>query len=120
MECVRHVNDEPLQGAVNPKEVLAVFHRVFQAEQNNPFGGSHRGVDLGPQRVPDEHVFRTSILFELGEEGKLGQHTVIHAKVTLEFVHVVEEQALPLIRLGLRPACETRVCDARFLGCSSL
>ena len=50
---------------------------------------------------------------------------MIHAKVTLQFLHVVEEQVVTHIRLGLvqlvdnlgvfssryvvRPACETRV-----------
>ena len=36
MECVGHVHDEPLHGALHPEEVPAVFHRVFQAWQYNP------------------------------------------------------------------------------------
>ena len=64
----------------------------------------------------------TSILF--GEENKLGQHNMIHAKVALEFVQSVEERAVSHIRVGqqqlvndlklflsrstIRPCCETR------------
>ena len=62
VECMGH--HEPLQGAVNPEEVLA----VFLAWQCNPLGEGHRGVDIGPQKP----VLCISILFECGEESKLG------------------------------------------------
>ena len=66
--CVDHVHDEPLNVAVNPDEVLAVFHRVFQAWQCNLVSQGHRGVDVRPKKVPDEPVLDTSTRLELGEE----------------------------------------------------
>ena len=98
MECEGHVHDESLQGAVNPKEVLAVFHLALQAWQNEPFAEGHRGVHLGPQKVPDKVVFRTSVLFKPGEEGKLGQHNKVHAHVAFEFL---EEQSVAHTLLGM-------------------
>ena len=96
VECVGHVHDEPLQGDVNPKEVLAVFHHVFQAAQNDPFAEGHRGVDLWPQKVPDKPMFRTSVLF------------VLQARETLEFVQGVEEQAMARVRLSLQQLIDDR------------
>ena len=94
MECVGHVHDEPLHGAVKPGEVLAVFQRVFQAWQYTPLSKGRRGVDVQPKKVPDEPVPRTAIKFELGEEIKLGQHEMAHAQVALKFVEGAEEQAV--------------------------
>ena len=69
-------------------------------------------------------MFRTSVLFELGDEGKLGLHDVVHAQVTLESVQGAEGEAMALIRLGLQQLVEN---PGFFLsrsigshGCSSL
>ena len=47
--------NEPLQGAVNPQEVLAIFNRVYQA------GREGCGIDFGPQKVSDEPVYSASL-----------------------------------------------------------
>ena len=53
-------------------------------------------------------MFRTSVLFELGEEGMCGQHDVVHARETLEFVQGVEGLAMARVRLGLQQLVDDR------------
>ena len=73
----------------------------------------------------EEPVLRSSFLLELGEESKLGQHNVDHAKVALEYTQGVERLAVAHACLGMQllvndlgfflrrsivsPVCETRV-----------
>ena len=57
----------------------------------------HSVRDTVEGQPTEEPVLRTSILLELGEDSKLGQHNVYHARVALEYIQVSKKGQWPIL-----------------------